>query len=74
MNNALSENEQFCLDHWSMWGSDGYPVVKRLRNWFGNGMRGCGRFPCAFKTKKEAVEMWERYISTLINRKAGRRI
>lgn len=25
---ALTENEESILAHWSMWGSDGYPVAK----------------------------------------------
>ena len=69
---GLTTDESFVLDHWSRWGSDGYPIVKRGRKWFIDGMCGLGKFPIAFKTKRESAEYWERFIDILIARKAGR--
>lgn len=69
----LTEDEGFALDMWSRWGSDGYPLNKRKGKWFIDGIRGCGVFPIACKTKKEASGYWEGYIDSLIDRKAGRR-
>lgn len=72
MDSALTENENFALDQWSRWGSDSYPVNKRKGKWFIDGILGAGVFPIACKTKREAFGYWERYIDTLIARKAGR--
>jgi hypothetical protein len=69
---SLTEDERFVLTHWSMWGSTGYPVVKRGRKWWVDGIRGCGRCPAAFKTREDAWAQWERYVDVLIGRKAGR--
>ena len=69
---TLTENEDFILNHWSMFGSDGYPVNKRGNSWFVDGMRGCGSCPASFKTKREATEQWEKYIDVLIDRNAIR--
>lgn len=68
----ITPDEAFALNHWSMFGSDGYPVVKRGHVWFVEGMRGCGSCPARFNTKREAVAQWEAYIDILIDKKAGR--
>lgn len=75
MENPLSEDEQFVLNHYSRWGSTGYPIHKGkwgAKRWWINGIRGLGSFPIPFATKREAQKQWERYIQTLIDRKAGR--
>jgi hypothetical protein len=69
---ALTEDEVATLAHWSIWGSDGYPVQKVRGRWHVTGFRGCGACPSAFKTKREATKQWEAYIDVLIERKAGR--
>ena len=38
----LTENEQSVMTHWSRWGSDGYPIAKRGRSWWVDGVRECG--------------------------------
>ena len=68
----ITTEEEEVLTHQSRWGSDGYPVSKRGRLWWIDGIRGCGRFPVPFKTKKAAVEQWERYMQILRDKKAGR--
>jgi hypothetical protein len=68
----LTDDENFALNHCSMWGSDGYPVQKVGRSWHVNGIRGAGRCPSTFKTKREAVAQWERYLDVLRDRVAGR--
>jgi hypothetical protein len=49
-----------------LWGSDGYPITKRGREWW------VKHFPVPFKTKRQAVAQWERYIDILLDKKAGR--
>ena len=73
MYSNLTEDENHILTHNSRWGSDGYPVAKRSGKWFIDGMLNLGKFPIAFKTKKEAFTYWEMYIDRLIDRAAGRR-
>ena len=62
----LSETEAAELTHWARFGSDGYPVTRVGRCWH------LPHFPVVYKTKRAAVEQWERYINALIERKAGR--
>jgi len=70
---VLSEDELFALNHYSRYGSDGYPIRKgKNGKWWVEGIRGCGAFPVPYKTKREASAQWERYISILMDRKAGR--
>jgi hypothetical protein len=69
---TLNDEERFCLMHVSRWGSDGYPVVKRGRSWHVDGIQGAGRFPCVFKTKREAVAMFERALDIMLDKSAGR--
>ncbi len=68
----MTENENSVLRHWSMFGSDGYPIIRRGSRWWVDGIRGCGACPSGFGTKREAVAQWERYIDILIDRAAGR--
>ena len=69
---ALTENERYVLSRWSMFGVEDYPIEKKGRSWFIGGIRGCGVFPVAYKTKKEATTQWEKYIDALIAKGAGR--
>jgi hypothetical protein len=68
----MTENESFTITHWSRFGSDGYPIIKRGSRWWVDGIRGCGACPAGFRTKREAVAQWERYINILIDKSAGR--
>ena len=70
--NLLTENESFTITHWSRFGSDGYPIHKRGSRWWVDGIQGCGACPAGFRTKREAVAQWERYIDVLIDKSAGR--
>lgn len=62
----LIGNEEEWLTHYARFGSDGYPVTKMGREWW------LPNFPGPFKTKRAAVEQWERYIMMLLDKKAGR--
>lgn len=68
----LTEDQDWILGHWSMFGSDGYPVRKIGRKWQVVGQRGHGAFPTVFNTKREAVAAWEGYIGILCDYLAGR--
>ena len=48
-------DEQFVIAHWSMWGAEGAPVVKRGSRWYIDGIRGLGAFPTSFRTKRAAL-------------------
>lgn len=63
----LTAEEETELAHWSMYGSDGYPIDKIGRGWH------VRHFPTVYKTKRAAVEQWERYINVLIARKGAQR-
>ena len=67
-----TEDEDFIVDHWSMWGLAGYPIAKRGSRWFVDGMRGIGAVPKAFRTKREAIAQWDAYIGVLIERGKSR--
>jgi hypothetical protein len=69
---SLSADERFALTHCTHWGAEAYPVVRRGRSWFVDGIRGCGVFPNTFKTKRAAVDQWERYLDILIERSQAR--
>lgn len=68
----LTEDQQSILTHWSMWGADGYPIVKRRYGWFVEGRHGIGGSPSSYKTKREASAQWNAYIDMLCDYKAGR--
>lgn len=70
--NRITEDESFAMGHCSMFGSDAYPVFKRGSRWWVDGIRGCGKFPKGFPTKREATAQWEAYLGILLDRKAGR--
>ena len=59
----LTTEELRELMHWSMHGSDGYPVTKIGKKWI------IPHFDMPFKTKREAVAEWENYIDILIDKK-----
>lgn len=68
----MTEGERSILQHWSRWGSDGYPIHKRGRLWFWDEMYGVKGCPAPFKTKREAFAAYERYIKILIDKSANR--
>ena len=68
----LTQQEQQVLTHWSMFGSDGYPIRKSGRQWWVDGMYQSGSCPIPFGTKRAAVAQWEAFIDILIAKKAGR--
>lgn len=65
---CLTANENFVLTHTSMFGLDSYPLRKRGRRWWVDGIRGCGACPSGFKTKREAAAQWEAYLEVLRER------
>ncbi len=70
--NRLSQAESDFLRAIMMWGSSAYPVQKMGNRWFWTEFWGVRGAPTAYKTKREAVEAVERYISILCDKKAGR--
>lgn len=72
MSIPLSPDEAALLNHWSMWGSEGYPIEKRGSRWFWREWRSVKGSPSPYKTKREAQAAFELFISILIDRKAGR--
>lgn len=75
MNNtaALTKSESDFLGHMMRWGSDGYPIRKAGSRWvWEDGFWGVRAPNTTWKTKRKAFMAVERYISLLIDRKAGR--
>ncbi len=68
---TLSEDETALLNHWSRWGSDGYPVrkLKKSHCWIWGPWRSVNGPPTTFKTKREAVASFEAFIDVLIEAK-----
>lgn len=58
----LTHDEAALLYHVQMYGSNGYPLVKRGRQWWINEFRSWRGFPVPFKTKKAAQEQFERWM------------
>ena len=61
----MTQEQQIALSHWSMWGSQGYPVVKRGSKWWVSVdstslwrvvTDGC---PKPFKTKTAAIDWFD---------------
>lgn len=68
---ALSEGERKLMRHVTMWGSDGYPIVKLGRRWTWDaaGHGACGGPPGpTFSTKRAAVASFEAYYASLVER------
>jgi hypothetical protein len=72
MTATLSQAESQFLNHMMMFGSDGYPVQKKGRNWFWTEFYGVKGAPTTYKTKRECVAAIELYIDILCDKKAGR--
>lgn len=69
---TLNEDENALLVHISRWGSDGYPVRKVGRKGWTWSYRAISGPPALYKTKREAVAMFERFHGMLLDRAAGR--
>ena len=52
----LEPGELTILNDARRWGRTFYPIAKRGRAWWIDDRNGFGGFPCAFKTKREAIE------------------
>lgn len=68
---TLTVDQDWILTHWTMYGSDGYPVQKLGSGWQVLGQRGYGAIPTVFKTKRDAVAAWERFLWLLVDYKKG---
>jgi len=68
----LSEDEAFALMSWVRFGSDSYPIRKMGRGWTWGPIRGIQGPPCSYKTKREAIRMYELFIDVLRDKLAGR--
>ncbi len=63
----ITDEDRFTLNHYSRWGSDGYPIVKRGRGWVVDHalLSGAGMF----RTKRAASTAWEIIIAKLVRMK-----
>ena len=68
----LTTGEIDLMNHISMFGSAGYPVQKMGRSWHWVEFFGVKGAPTVYKTKREAVQAFERYMDVLRDRLAGR--
>ena len=72
VDNRLTDDERFVLDHVTMFGSAAYPVRKLGRKWSWDRMRGVGGSPILYKTKREACAAFEVFYGLLLDKNAGR--
>ena len=72
MARGITEDELALLGHWSMWGSEGYPIEKHGRSWHWRDWRSVKGSPQVYRTKLEAVAAFEQFIDILLAAKAGR--
>ena len=61
----LTEDERHALRHNSMWGSDGYPIMKLGKRWMVDSPLSAG-LPLQ-QTKRAAVQAWETSIRILVD-------
>ncbi len=64
---GITEDERSLVNHITRWGSDGYPVRKSGRGWAWGPWRGVQGPPAIFKTKREAVQAFERFHEILLD-------
>ena len=69
----LDDNERQLLTHVMRFGADGYPVQKIGNRWHWQDAHGVPGAPTTWKTKREAVEAFERFVNTLMDRQARAR-
>ena len=59
----LTDDEIALMRHISMWGSDGYPIRQLSKGrWIWDNWRGVRGAPTIYKTKREAIETFERFM------------
>ncbi len=66
----LSDAERRLLDRVTMFGSDAYPITKVRGGWIVGG-DGTAGVPGVFKTRRKAVEAFERFYDVLLDARAG---
>ena len=67
-----SEAERRLHQHVTMFGSAGYPIRKVGRSWHWEDSFGVPGAPTVYKTKREAVAAFERFLDILCDKAAGR--
>lgn len=67
----LTNDEAALLAHVERWGSDGYPIAKRRREWWVESFRTVPGFPCAYKTRKAARAAFESWLRLAAERLAA---
>ncbi len=65
MNRVVTEDERALLEQVIRWGSDGYPIAKLGRGWAWGPWRSVNGPPTIFRTKREAVAHFERFLDVL---------
>lgn len=69
---GITEGEWQLLHHIVMWGSKGYPVRKCGRGWVWGDVYGVKGPPEIFRTRRDAVVSFERFMDVLRDAEAGR--
>lgn len=64
----LTDDEAVLLTHISMCGQDGYPIVRRRREWWVESFRTVPGFPCSFKTRRAARAAFEGWLRLAVER------
>lgn len=67
----LTDDEAVLLTHVGRWGSDGYPIVRRRREWWIVSFRSVPGFPSPYKTRKAARQQFEAYLDLARERLAA---
>lgn len=63
---TLTDDERALMQHVSMWGSDGYPIRQLSKGrWIWDNWRGVRGTPVVYKTKREAIAAFERFMDIL---------
>jgi hypothetical protein len=65
MTRPVTESERRLLAHVSLFGSDGYPVRKCGRSWHWDAAFGVPGAPTVYRTKREAIAAFERFLDVL---------
>lgn len=68
----LTQAESDFMGHMTMWGSDGFPIMKVKGGWLWKEAFGIKGAPVVYKTKKACKEAIEKYLAVLRDKSAGR--
>ena len=72
MSDTRTQAEKDFHQHISMWGSDGYPILKVKNGWIWTDFCGVKGAPIVYKTKRACTFAIERFLDVLCDKAAGR--